>query len=103
LDGAVRLADIGLLYDPGRPGEAKLCAQWKKVLAATAPQFRVRRNYPYIGKADGLTAHLRQAFPTSAYVGIELEVNQDIVLAADRRWRMLRTVLSNSLRLACAG
>src|ERR1700746_1311372 len=33
LDGKVRLADVGLLYHPGRQGEAELCARWKASLA----------------------------------------------------------------------
>jgi predicted N-formylglutamate amidohydrolase len=102
LDGKVRRADVGLLYDPGRHGEAELSARWKASLAAFAPELRVRRNYPYAGKGDGLTAHLRLRFPPGAYVGIELEVNQRIVFAAGRRWIALRGVLIDSLRKACA-
>jgi predicted N-formylglutamate amidohydrolase len=102
LDGRARTADAGLLYHPGRHAEAELCARWKATLAAIAPELRVRRNYPYAGKADGLTSHLRQRFAHGAYVGIELEVNQSIVLAAGRRWTALRGVLVDSLRTACA-
>ena len=61
LDGRVRGADVGLLYHPGRRGEAEVCARWKESLAALAPELRVRRNYPYAGKGDGLTSHLRCA------------------------------------------
>ena len=102
LDGRVRGADVGLLYHPGRRGEAEVCARWKESLAASAPEIRVRRNYPYAGKGDGLTSHLRLRFAQSDYVGIELEVNQSIVLAAGPRWTALRRVLINSLRTACA-
>jgi predicted N-formylglutamate amidohydrolase len=100
LDGKLRCADVGLLYHPGRRGEVELCARWKASLASCAPQLRVRRNYPYAGKGDGLTSHLRRRFPPSKYVGIELEVNQRIVLAAARRWAALRGVLIDSLRMA---
>jgi predicted N-formylglutamate amidohydrolase len=102
LDGEVRRADVGLLYHPARDAEAGLCARWKATLAVSAPRLRVRRNYPYAGKGDGLTSYLRRRFPGSAYVGIELEVNQAIVLAADRRWTVLRGVLIDSLRTAAA-
>ena len=102
LDGEVRRADVGLLYHPGRRGEAELCARWKSALLPVAPELRVRRNYPYAGRGDGLTSHLRLRFPPGAYVGIELEVNQKIVLAAGRRWTRLRRVLIDSLRAACA-
>lgn len=102
LDGRVRRADVGLLYHPGRREEAQLCARWKASLASFAPGLRVRRNYPYAGRADGLASYLRLRYPRSAYVGIELEVNQAIVLAAGRRWAALRAGLVDSLRAACA-
>jgi predicted N-formylglutamate amidohydrolase len=102
LNGRVRSADIGLLYHPGRRGEAEVCAHWKESLAASASDLRVRRNYPYAGKGDGLTSHLRLRFTQSDYVGIELEVNQGIVFAADRRWTALRRKLIDSLQTACA-
>jgi predicted N-formylglutamate amidohydrolase len=100
LHGTTRQADVGLLYHPGRPGEALLCARWKAALGALAPDLRVRRNYPYAGKGDGLTSHLRKRFPPGAYVGIELEINQRIVAAAGHRWTALRRVLIASLRAA---
>ena len=102
LNGRVRSADIGLLYHPRRRGEAEVCARWKESLAALASDLRVRRNYPYAGKGDGLTSHLRLRFAQSDYVGIELEVNQDIVFAADRRWTALRRKLIDSLQTGCA-
>ena len=102
LNGKVRGTDVGLLYHPARRGEAKVCARWKESLAASAPEFRVRRKYPYAGKGDGLTSHLRLRFAQSDYLGIELEVNQSIVLTAGRRWTALRRVLIDSLRTACA-
>jgi predicted N-formylglutamate amidohydrolase len=102
LDGRVRGADVGLLYDPGRRGETEVCARWKESLAASAPKLRVRRNYPYAGKGDGLTSHLRLRFAQNDYIGIELEVNQGIVFAAGRRWTALQRMLIDSLRTACA-
>jgi predicted N-formylglutamate amidohydrolase len=103
LDGHLRRADVGLLYDPCRSGETALCARWKTVLNESAPDLRVRRNYPYAGKGDGLTAHLRGCFASEVYLGVELEVNQAIVLAGGRCWTALRGLLADSLRAACAG
>lgn len=103
LDGKVRRADVGLLYHPARHGEAQLCAHWQATLAGLAPALRVRRNYPYAGKGDGLTAYLRQRFASTAYIGIELEVNQGVVQSAAAQWTALRTLLLDSLRTAsCA-
>jgi predicted N-formylglutamate amidohydrolase len=102
LDGTVRTADVGLLYDPARRDEARLGARWKESLVALAPNLRVRRNYPYAGKGDGLTSHLRRRFTERDYVGIELEVNQSLVFATGRRWTALRRNLIDSLHAACA-
>lgn len=100
LNHEIRSADVGLLYDPRRRGEAALCARWKAALGAIAPALRVRRNYPYAGKGDGLTSALRLAFASRAYVGIELEINQQIVFAGGRQWAALRGALIDSLRRA---
>jgi predicted N-formylglutamate amidohydrolase len=102
LNGKRRRADVGLLYHPGRRAEVELCLYWKAALAAAAPELNVRRNYPYAGKGDGLTAYLRLRFKPGTYVGVELEINQSIVFAAGRRWTALRKALTNSLRIACA-
>jgi len=102
LNGKVRNADVGLLYDPARPGETELCARWRATLAGLAPSLRVRRNYPYAGKGDGLTAWLRRRFAPAAYIGIELEVNQQIVHSAGEQWTALRSLLVDSLGTVCA-
>jgi predicted N-formylglutamate amidohydrolase len=97
LNGVVRNCDVGLLYDPARPGEADLCRRWQAAIQAAAPHLRVRRNYPYAGKNDGLTTSLRRRFPADAYVGVELEVNQRHVLKPARGWAALRSLLVESL------
>lgn len=102
LDGKVRNADIGLLYDPARPGEVDLCQRWLASLKACAPDLTIRRNYPYAGKGDGLTAWFRRRLAPDAYVGIELEVNQKHVFEAGRAWNALRQVIVESLRSALA-
>ncbi len=81
----VRTADIGLLYDPIRPPEAALAAGWRERLECAAPAFRIRRNYPYRGAADGLCTWLRSEFSVRNYLGIELEVNQSFFLQRDPR------------------
>jgi predicted N-formylglutamate amidohydrolase len=102
LDGEVRNADVGLLYDPARAGEAELCRLWQARLEDAAPGLRVRRNYPYTGKSDGFTAYLRRRFPPAAYLGIELEINQR-QLGGGRRWRALRSQVIEALIRATAG
>jgi predicted N-formylglutamate amidohydrolase len=98
LHGEVRRADVGLLYDPARAGERSLGARWRAAFKRAAPELRVRRNYPYLGKLDGLTSHLRRRHPPEAYVGIELELNQALVVGAKSRWTRLRASVIESLR-----
>jgi predicted N-formylglutamate amidohydrolase len=102
LDGQVRTADVGLLYDPTRPGEVAMSARWKTALQALAPALRIRRNYPYAGKYDGFTSYLRTRFGPDAYIGIEVEINQAIVLGPPRHWLALRAQLIESLRTTLA-
>ncbi len=102
LDGEVRNADIGLLYDPARPGEADLCRRWQAALKQLAPHLKVRRNYPYTGKSDGFTAHLRRRFSPEAYVGVELEINQKHVFQGGKPWRDMRDTVAAALLRALA-
>lgn len=100
LAGEIRHADVGLLYDPSRDGERALCIRWQACLGKRLPALRVRRNYPYAGKSDGLTAFLRRRFPAEAYLGIELEINQKHVFARGRHWRELRASVPQALQQA---
>jgi predicted N-formylglutamate amidohydrolase len=75
--GTERKVDLGLLYDPRRPGELALCSAWRGELAARLPGWRVRRNQPYKGAADGLTTAFRRRWDGASYLGIELEVRND--------------------------
>lgn len=102
MNGVTRAAEIGLLYDPARECESAFCRTWKRTLERHAPQWRVRRNYPYRGSADGLTTYLRSRFGCDVYRGIEIEVNQKFPLGDARVWKTARRVLLASLREALA-
>lgn len=94
LNGVVRTADIGLLYDPARALERALCTSWQRELSAN---FLVRRNYPYRGVSDGLVTHLRKRFAAARYVGLEIEVNQAQTVRPGFE-RVIARQLSASLR-----
>lgn len=96
LRGARRDFEIGLLYDPKRPGERRFCDAWRAALARTAPELRVRRNAPYRGTSDGLTTILRRRFD-DRYLGIELEVNQAIPLRGGQAWSGLCRTIAKAL------
>lgn len=103
LAGEVRNADVGLLYDPARPGELELCRRWRTALKEIDPALRIRRNYPYEGKSDGLTRWLRWRFPAEAYVGIELEINHQWALQGGAAWFALRRKVLQALALCANG
>lgn len=79
LDGKVRNAEIGLLYDPKKENEKEFCNALKRSLNFTFPDLRVRYNYPYRGTSDGLTKVLRSKLSEQSYRGIEIEFNQDLL------------------------
>ncbi len=98
LNGVKRECDIGLLYDPSRTTEKSLASLWKKLLEKHG--YRVRMNYPYRGKSDGLTCMLRKSYDGTVYAGIEVEVNQALLknqgvkrLVAAHLAETLRTLL----------
>ena len=90
LDGVVRNADVAWLYDPQRETERGIVTGWRDALRAMQPTLRLRRNYPYLGTADGLTSLLRKRFTDAQYAGIELEVNQRFVRAGGVAWARLQ-------------
>lgn len=100
LNGHVRTANIGLLYDPARPGEVALSTEWLKAIRRIDPTLRLRRNYPYLGTNDGVTLVLRRKHPSERYVGIELELNQRYVEAGGPAWPAVRRTLIDSLAAA---
>ena len=96
LDGMVRTADIGLLYDPGRARERDAALRWRAALRELSPELRVRMNYPYRGTSDGLTRALRRRYDDRDYAGIELELNQALV-GQPLRFAAVQRALAGSL------
>lgn len=92
LNGEIRNADIGLLYDSRLKHESAFAAQFKNEILKVS-NYRVRMNYPYLGKADGFTTYLRKKLGIN-YIGIELELKNDL-LANDNE---LNNTLKNALK-----
>ena len=90
LHGRIRTADIGLLYDPTRSPEKDFCIRLARNLLRSNPQVKARRNYPYCGRADGLTTYLRKQFFSAHYLGMEIEINQKFPLGSRSRWNSLQ-------------
>ena len=104
LHGQYRKADVGLLYDPARQAEARLCRRWKVVLEHLTPELIIRRNYPYRGSSDGLTTYFRRCFPPRDYLGVELEINQKHVTLRSKSWQNFQGILVESAQqVLCDG
>ncbi len=97
LHGVVRRADVGWLYDPRRAGEGAFALQWLTAFGRLRPDLTLRRNYPYQGKGDGLTALLRKRHPAAQYLGMELEVNQHFVITGGKAWTALCEDITQAL------
>jgi len=96
LSGIRRQADIGLLYDSRRPAEGQFCRRWQQEITHRRPDLKVRRNYPYLGRSDGLATWLRRRHDAPVYMGIEVEINQ--LLAVDQTEQpSLASLLAQSL------
>lgn len=96
-----RNCDIGILYDPGIPLEKQWCEQFKALLNQKSA-YKIRSNYPYLGKADGFTTYLRKRFPEN-YLGVEIEINQKFVnsnLMDGRVKKLLFDCLEKSIKKA---
>lgn len=92
----IRNTDIGLLYNPARKTERMFCIRLQKLIQAN-DEWKVRRNYPYRGIADGFTTWLRKKYNDRQYCGIELEVNQKIFTDKEK-WRLLKKTVINAIK-----
>jgi len=102
LGDQVRNNDIGLLYDPARAVEKAFCKQLQTVIQEKSALV-VRLNYPYRGKADGLTRSLRRKFPAKFYMGIEIEINQKLLTGRHNRQKEIAGVLYAAIRSVAGG
>ena len=101
-DDVPRNCDIGLLYDSKRVRERDFCLAWQHELRIADPSLRVRRNFPYRGSSDGLTTSLRREFKSDQYLGVELEVANDLATGQRPGWPALRKRLARTLNVAQA-
>lgn len=90
LDGQVRDVDLGVLFDPDRAWEASVGERIISAWQATFPDLRVRANQPYAGIEDGAATWMRKHTEANLYAGIELEINQRLILEDPEAWRLLR-------------
>jgi predicted N-formylglutamate amidohydrolase len=97
LKGQKRYADIGILYDPSRKLEKQFAIKLQQCLQEQT-ELRIRRNYPYLGRSDGITTWLRKKYTPAQYLGIEIEQNQAFFISPKRM--NLAAILSNAIAKA---
>ena len=95
-DGCERTIDLGLLFDPDRSNEAKVCEDYRIKLTKALPAMNIEFNAPYKGIDDGFTTYLRTQFDNDRYLGIEIEINQKFV--GTEKLKVISKALSASLR-----
>ena len=95
-DGRERIIDLGLLFDPDRNNEAKVCEDYRTKLKKSLPAMNIEFNAPYKGIDDGFTTYLRTQFDNDRYLGIEIEINQKFV--GTEKLKAISKALSASLR-----
>jgi len=95
-DGRERIIDLGLLFDPDRSNEAKVCEDYRTKLKKSLPAMNIEFNAPYKGIDDGFTTYMRTQFDNDRYLGIEIEINQKFV--GTEKLKAISKALSASLR-----
>jgi len=96
-----RRADVAWLYDHAALAKPAFARSWMRQLAHLAPDLRLRRNYPYRGRGDGLTAALRRRHPDAAYVASNSRSTSHS--SNSRPWDRLKEALVDSLKKALGG
>lgn len=98
LNGSLRDADIGLLFDPGRKSEKAFCEIWKSILEKEC-DLNIKYNTPYPGVMDGFSTYLRTQFSPVQYAGLEVEVNQKFPVSDNSdRWRQIQDLVGSTLK-----
>ncbi len=102
LNGVVRPCELGIMYDSRIAEEKQLAQQLRahlqQAMAAKNPGFRVRLNYPYVGRSTYFQPALRKQFRAPEYLALQLEVNQKIPRQQKARWQRLQRALFEFLR-----
>lgn len=96
-NGELRPIDLGFLYDPTRKTERELVDALIRALRNNEPDFRYRRNAPYLGKADGHCTALRKQFSNEVYLGLELEFNQSLIDSTGKPGHGIKAILKTMI------
>jgi predicted N-formylglutamate amidohydrolase len=75
-----RPVDLGILVDQAFKKEGAVGAALQELLQKHLPEYQVKLNEPYNGADDGFTTYLRNKFDPENYFGIEVEINQRLMV-----------------------
>jgi predicted N-formylglutamate amidohydrolase len=92
LDPQARTFDVGVLYDPAQPFEAKLAEAL--LFGLRGAGLSVRANQPYAGTAPALVTSLRHQLRHARYAGIEIEASHALTHQADGCARVAAALLA---------
>lgn len=98
LEGKVREAEVGILFDPARSFEKLVAKNMINELNSLSPSLKVVANSPYKGTDDGFTTYLRNITDQNRYAGIEIEVNQKFFTDHEEVIGKLKNVLITAVR-----
>lgn len=71
---------LGLSYDSTHHGEKEVARLWHGLLLQQTPPYRIRLNYPHPGVRFSFQSSLRKKYIESDYLGLELEINQTLLI-----------------------
>jgi predicted N-formylglutamate amidohydrolase len=97
-NGVVRPCELGIMYDSRIAEEKQLAKALQQHLSMVDAHFRVRLNYPYVGRSTYFQPALRKQFAAPQYLALQIEVNQKIPRQQKARWQRLQRALLEFLR-----
>lgn len=95
--GRERAVDIGLLYDPGRPGERAWCRALRARLQQQLPDWRIRMNQPYRGVSSSLGQYHRRGYGDDRFISVEIEISQGRIALA--QWPSAQAAIAEAVKV----
>lgn len=70
---------VGLLYNTHRHGEKEVARIIHGLLQQKTPTYKIRHNFPFLGRHDYVLNSFRKQFSERNYLGIKLGINQMLI------------------------
>ncbi len=79
LNGLFLNTAVGLLYNTHRHGEKEVARIIHGLFQQKTPTYKIRHNFPFLGRHDYVLNSFRKQFSERDYLGIKLGVNQVLI------------------------